>query len=339
MDAAALRILDANMNRAREALRVVEDYARFALDDRAAAAAAKDMRHALGRAAAQGALPAGDALAARDAAGDVGRTAKTAGELRRDSSEAVLAASFARLGESLRVLGEFGKLAAPPDASRPDGALAEVAPPLAALAEDLRYRAYELEQRLRSRGALRGRFRRVRLYVIITAELCRDDWLVTAEGALRGGAGCLQLREKALPDAELLRRAKALRAACDRHGALLVINDRPDIAALAAADGVHLGQDDLPVAQARRVVGGRLLIGKSTHTSAQVAAALDEQPDYIAVGPVFQSPTKPQDHVAGTALVRYAAGRTELPVVAIGGLMAQVAGEVIAAGASCLCVC
>ncbi|HMQ16160.1 MAG TPA: thiamine phosphate synthase, partial [Phycisphaerae bacterium] len=279
---------------------------------------------------------------------------KTADELRRDSSEAVLAASFARLGESLRVLGEFGKLAAPPgaspsDASPPDVAPADIAPadvapadvasPLAALAEDLRYRAYELEQRLRSRGGLRAGFRRVRLYVIITAELCREDWLATAEAALRGGGGCLQLREKALSGAELLRRAKALRAVCDRHGALLVINDRPDIAALAAADGVHLGQDDLPVAQARRVVGARLLIGKSTHTTEQVAAALDEQPDYIAVGPVFQSPTKPQDHVAGTALVRYAAARTELPLVAIGGLRAEVAGEVIAAGASCLCVC
>lgn len=320
MDIDVLRILDANLNRAREALRVIEDHARFALDDQDAAAAAKDLRHDLVQSATE--LPAERLLMARNTAGDVGRTLKTAAELRRGDAVDVVRAGFARLTEALRVISEYGKVAAPA---------------LAAAAERLRYRAYELETCALLRAEPRAGFRRVRLYVIITAALCRADWLVTAEAALRGGAACLQLREKSLGDGELLRRARDLRGLTSRYGALLVINDRPDIARLAAADGVHVGQDDLPVAEARRIAGSRLLVGKSTHTEEQVRAAVEEQPDYIAVGPMFPSPTKPQAHVPGPGLLARAAELTELPLVAIGGITPENAREVVAAGALCAC--
>jgi thiamine-phosphate pyrophosphorylase len=321
MDSTLDRLLDANLNRAREALRVIEDYLRFACDDADAAARAKSLRHQL--AALRTKLGGDQLLVARDVAGDVGREQKAAGERARDSLDAVVRAEFGRLAESLRALGEFGKLG---DA------------PAAAAAERLRYAVYELEQCVLLRAQLRERFRSVRLYVILTEALCRRGWLETAESAIRGGAGCIQLREKNLPDAELLRRALRLRELTAAHSVLLIVNDRPDIARLGGADGVHLGQEDLSVAEARRIAGGRLLIGLSTHTREQLDAAVVQVPDYIAVGPMYPSATKPQPHVAGQGLLAEAVLRTSIPIVAIGGIAAERASELAAAGARCLCV-
>jgi thiamine-phosphate pyrophosphorylase len=321
-DESVLRILDVNLNRAREALRVIEDHARFTLDDADLAATAKALRHAL-REIAQSA--GGDALlAARDIENDVGRDAHTDAELQRGSSEDVVRAALGRLSEAARSLGEYGKLVSRETALR---------------AEAVRCAAYELEQRILLRGALRRRFRDVRLYVIVTENLCRRPWEQTAEAALHGGATCIQLREKSLPDAELLRRAARLRRLSAAHGALLIINDRPDVAWLCGADGVHVGQEDLPVREARRIVGPRLLIGRSTHTVEQIDVAIAERPDYIAVGPMFASATKPSDAVAGARLLAEAARRTQIPLVAIGGVTAGATGALIGAGASCVCAC
>lgn len=322
MNNEVLRILDVNINRAREALRVIEDYARFVLDDADAAEVAKRQRHALRDIVA--AAGADALLEARDIVSDVGRELKTAGELRREAPDDIVRAAFGRLSEAARGLAEYGKL---------------LSPPAAAPAETLRYCAYELEQRIVLRGTRRALFRNVRLYVLITAELCRGDWLATAEAALRGGAGCLQLREKTLGDRELLHHARQLRKLTSEHDALLAINDRPDIAKLAAADIVHLGQDDLSVKAARRVAGAGILVGQSTHTLEQFAAALPDEPDYLAVGPMFQSDTKPQDHIAGPQMLTDAASRTQIPIAAVGGITADNAGAIIAAGASCVCVC
>lgn len=322
MDAATARILDANLNRAREALRVIEEYARFVCDDAAAAAAAKQLRHELPALADALGRPA--LLDARDTIGDVGRELRTESESRREDAEDVVRAALARATEALRALAEYGKLV--------NTAAAESA-------EKLRFRAYDLEQVMLLRAPLAARLRRVRLYVIITAAFCRRDWLEAAELALQGGAACLQLREKGLPDAELLRRAAALRELTARHAALFIVNDRADIARLVGADGVHVGQHDLPVAAVRKIAGSRMLIGRSTHNAGQVAAGLSEHPDYLAVGPMFASTTKPQAHVAGIETLRAAAEHTALPLVAIGGITTENAAAVRAAGASCLCVC
>jgi thiamine-phosphate pyrophosphorylase len=321
-----LRIIDANLNRAREALRVIEDYARFALDDADAAGATKVTRHELRQISAEAARVAGPhaLLTSRDIESDVGRELKTAAETQRTTSEDVVRAEFARFSECVRSIAEFGKL---------------VSPAITPVAEALRYRGYALEQRISLRGGLRARFRKLRLYVIITEALCRRPWLDTAEAAIRGGAACIQLREKQLTDADLLRRARTLRELTARHGALFIVNDRPDIARLAGADGVHLGQDDLPVKDARHIAGGHMLVGKSTHTLAQLDAALAEEPDYVAVGPMFASATKPQPTIAGIELLAAAASRTALPLVAIGGITAAVAPAVRAAGSCCICVC
>jgi thiamine-phosphate pyrophosphorylase len=186
-----------------------------------------------------------------------------------------------------------------------------------------------------------SRFDSVRLYVLVTAELCRGDWLATAGAAIEGGAECVQLREKHLSDRELLRRATALTELAHSRNALCIINDRPDIAGLAGADGVHLGQDDLGVAEVRRVVGERLLVGKSTHSREEVVVAAAEGPDYLAIGSMFASHTKPQVRAVASREVLIVAARSEFagPIVAIGGIDAENVGQLVLAGVTRVAVC
>ncbi len=316
------RILDANANRAREAARVLEDYARFALDDAQLSGRAKQIRHGVVAALTQAGLA--NVVRNRDIVEDVGRDIQTDREYRRDGPADVVAAASARLSEALRVLEEYGKTV---DAG------------LGRAFEQLRYQGYELERRLRIGVEAARRFGHVRLYVLLTESLCAGDWFDTARAVIDGGADCLQLRDKALPDGELLKRARRLAALCRERGALFIMNDRPDLAVAAQADGLHVGQEDLPVAAARRVLGPGPIIGVSTHTPQQVRAAVAEAPDYIAVGPMFASDTKPQPHVPGPALLEAARAQTSLPLVAIGGIRLENSLEVVQAGARCICVC
>jgi len=156
--------------------------------------------------------------------------------------------------------------------------------------------------------------------------------------AVAGGVDIYQLREKELPEAELTALAGATRAICERLGALFIVNDRPSVAAAAGADGVHVGQEDMDVAAVREIVGEQLLIGLSTHTAAEIDAVDPAIVDYIGVGPVHATPTKPGRPAVGTALVRYAAAHSPVPFFAIGGLDAHNIGEVLAAGAERVCV-
>lgn len=155
------------------------------------------------------------------------------------------------------------------------------------------------------------------------------------ERALRGGVDIVQLRMKDASDAEIVAAGRRLRATCDAHGALLIVNDRPELAVAVGADGVHIGQDDVAVAQARRIVGGARLVGLSTHSAAQVdAACADPDVDYIGVGPVHETPTKPGRAAVGLELVGYAAARATVPFFAIGGIDERSAATVREAGAT-----
>ena len=181
------------------------------------------------------------------------------------------------------------------------------------------------------------KFDTVKLYVLLTEALCRGDWYETAEAALAGGARAIQFREKQLADIELLDRARRIRELCERHEALLIVNDRPDIALAAGAHGVHLGQEDPPVSEARRILGDECIIGVSTHTVEQAKAALADMPDYVAVGPMFASRTKPQDHIAGPETLVAVRGLTSLPLVAIGGITLENAAQCAPADALAVC--
>jgi thiamine-phosphate pyrophosphorylase len=151
--------------------------------------------------------------------------------------------------------------------------------------------------------------------------------------AVAGGVDVVQLREKHLPDDELVAVAKALQALCERIGALLIVNDRPLVAREAGAAGAHVGQDDMPVGQVRELVGPEMLVGLSTHARAEIDAREAQMADYIAVGPVHETPTKPGRPAVGLDLVRYAAARAPRPFFAIGGLDADNLSEVLDAGA------
>jgi thiamine-phosphate pyrophosphorylase len=147
------------------------------------------------------------------------------------------------------------------------------------------------------------------------------------------------LREKDLTDRELLNRANRLARLCHEHDALFILNDRPDLAVLCAADGVHLGQDDMLVSAARRIVPPTCLVGISTHTIEQIEDAITQAPDYLAVGPMFATPTKPQDHIAGPETLAAARQRTSLPLVAIGGIDEENVEAVLSAAPCCICAC
>lgn len=315
MNGPLLRLLDANANRAREALRVLEDYARFVIDDAAMSMALKELRHDLA-----GATRAfvGEAVLYRDTPGDVGTDNKTPAELKRADVRDIVTAAGKRLGEALRAIEEYLKALSPPDAAR---------------VESIRYRFYDVEHRLAfSLAPCGGRFDGVLLYVLVTESVCRRPWLEAAEEAILGGADCIQLREKDLDGGEFLRRAAKLVDLCGRHGVPCIINDRPDIALLSGAAGVHVGQTDLPVREARKLIGPTRSVGVSTHTIEQAKQAVADGADYVGVGPFFRSPTKPRDFVAGPAFARAVAETIPLPAFAIAGITAANVDEVLATG-------
>ncbi len=183
----------------------------------------------------------------------------------------------------------------------------------------------------------RARLRDARLYLVCGAAGDGRDLRAFLDAALRGGVDLVQLREKdpAVGDAQILAAARTFREACDAHRALFVLNDRPDLAAAAHADGVHVGQDDMPVADVRALVGEDVLLGRSTHTPEQVEDAAVADIDYFAVGPVHATPTKPGRPAVGLELIRRAASAPRaVPWFAIGGIDATNVGAVVEAGAT-----
>ncbi|HYH59254.1 MAG TPA: thiamine phosphate synthase [Thermoleophilaceae bacterium] len=178
-------------------------------------------------------------------------------------------------------------------------------------------------------AAHRARLERARLY-LVTDEHTDDE---TLSEALAGGVDVLQLRAKDAPDDAVMAAAERFRLFCAEHGALFVVNDRPDLAVAARADGVHVGQDDASVADARAAVGSELAIGVSTHSREQLAAARTTDADYVCVGPVYATPTKPDYPAVGLDLVRHAAVTADRPWFAIGGIDGTNVREVAAAGA------
>jgi thiamine-phosphate pyrophosphorylase len=183
----------------------------------------------------------------------------------------------------------------------------------------------------RSGADRRARLRDAHLYFVAD----RAGLERALEGALRGGADLVQLRDKTATDEELAPAAAWVAARCAAHGALFVLNDRPDLAAALGADGVHVGQDDMPVAEARAIVGDDAIVGLSTHSIPQADAGARSGADYIAVGPVHATPTKEGRPAIGLDPVRHAAAHVDgVPWFAIGGIDPRTVGAVVAAGAT-----
>jgi thiamine-phosphate pyrophosphorylase len=184
----------------------------------------------------------------------------------------------------------------------------------------------------------RARLAAARLYLVCDSAPARHNLPDLLRAAAGGGVDVVQLRDKLLADEELVAVAHAARALCERLGLLLIVNDRPSVAGEAGADGVHIGQDDAPVSDVRELLGDEMLIGLSTHTPEQIDAADGTLVDYIGVGPIHETPTKPGRPAVGLELIRYAAAHAPVPFFAIGGLDAGNVGEAIDAGATRVCV-
>lgn len=300
--------MDANFNRCREAFRVMEEYCRFGLNNQPLSARAKQLRHQLCEAISR--LDAGKLLCSRDTDGDVGKTTQVDGQLRRQSIEDCFTAAAKRASEALRALAEASQA---------------IDVNVAAVAEKLRFETYALEKDVVLKAAVSGRFAGVRLYVLINAgpETPVADVLSLTRDCITGGADCLQLRAKGLTDKALLSLAEQFVELCKDGGLVSIINDRVDIAVLSGADGVHLGQDEISPTQAQKLAKTPLIIGASTHTPDELEGAIEAGYDYVAIGPAFASPTKPDIEGGGIDYIQKALNLLEkaaLRHVAIGGI-------------------
>jgi thiamine-phosphate pyrophosphorylase len=318
------RLLDANFNRATEGFRVAEDTARFVLDDGDLSSSLKSMRHELAGMAKTIGL---DLLSGRDSSGDVGReTGVRVGSGQRNLID-LTRANLKRAQESLRALEEF--------AQTPElhGSLDVAA------AESLRYRAYDCERLLVGRLSRRLHAERVcGLYVIVDQQVVGSRSPIdVAEQAARGGAAVIQLRDKLSPKADILRVAAEMMKVCAQHDVLFVVNDYVDIAAAIGAPAVHIGQTDIPVEAARRLLPLDAIVGVSCHSEEDVLRARTVGADYIAVGSVFPTVQKENPIVVGTGLVSWAREQVgDVPLVAIGGIDTTNVADVVSAGADAI---
>lgn len=308
LDSAVYRILDANLDRAREGLRIIEEWCRFGLNDAQLTDECKHLRQEL-------AIWHSEAIrATRDTPNDPGTDLTHPQEQQRSSVAQILRINFCRVQEALRVLEEYGKL------SSPD---------MGATCKQMRYRVYSLESRLTGHQRLQ-KLQQSSLY-LVTAPSSR--LLETVEAALQGGLTLVQYRDKEADDATRLRNAEKLKRLCHQYNALFIVNDRVDLALAVDADGVHLGQQDAPIAFARQLLGSQRLIGRSTHNPDDLRRAIQEGADYVGVGPVYETPTKAGRAAAGLEYVRHAATHASIPWFAIGGIDTENLHEVLTAGA------
>lgn len=320
-----LRIVDANFNRIGEGLRLLEEIARLLLNDAALTQQLKTMRHELIR---------GDysfhqqLLQSRNSEGDIGIDIEVPGEEKERELPMVLVANSRRVQESLRTLEELAKV--PGTAPELDSVKFKQA----------RFNLYMIEQQLLSRLLRQDKLEHISgLYVIMDTQALKGrHHIEVASQVIRGGARTIQLRDKVQSKEKLLPVAKQLRTLCTEHNVLFIINDYLDVALDTDADGLHLGQDDLPVQVARKLLPLGKILGCSTTTVEQALAAQSEGADYVAVGSIYPTPSKEATEVVGLERLRQIRQAISLPLVAIGGITKDNASDVIAAGADSVAV-
>ena len=309
MQQAVYRILDANLDRAREGLRIIEEWCRFGLNNPELTEECKKIRQELAQ------LHGAAIRQARNTPEDVGTDLTHPQEETRGSIEALLQANLCRVQEALRVLEEYGKL---------------YQTQMGVICKQMRYRVYALESYLLNQDRLKL-LENAHLYLVTSPT---DDLLDAVESALQGGLTLVQYRDKEADDNIRLVQAQQLCQLCHQYGALLIVNDRVDLALAVNADGVHLGQQDIPIALAREVLGFQKLVGRSTTNPDEMAAAIAEGADYIGVGPVYATPTKPDKKPSGLEYLKYAAANCPIPWYAIGGIDVSNLHEVLSTGAT-----
>ena len=311
-DQAIDRILDANLDRAREGVRIIEEWCRFGLNNSQLANQCKQLRQDLAR------WHTRQLREARDTPGDPGTTLSHPQEEERSSIESLLQANLCRVQEALRVLEEYGKLCQPE---------------MGSAFKQMRYEVYTLESNLLS-NYRHQQLEQCRLYLVTSPSA---QLLPTVEAALQGGLKLVQYRDKEGDDAQRLVNGQELCQLCHCYEALFIMNDRVDLALAVNADGVHLGQQDIPISLARQLLGGQKIIGRSTTNPEEMERAIAEGADYIGVGPVYETPTKQSKPAAGLEYVTHAQN-CPIPWFAIGGIDPNNFHEVLGAGAERIAV-
>lgn len=327
MDRSVYRIIDVNFNRGREAVRMMEEYCRFTLNSRPLSSRAKNLRHRF-----CGLIDRFDTdllMASRDSQLDVGRALSVDDQLKRQDLKDCFIAAAKRLTEALRVLAETTQI---------------IDPAAAAEFEDLRFCAYSLEKDVSLAANARGKYANVRLYVLITVrpEDSISNIKKLAKACAAGGADCIQVRAKGIDDSRALDISKEVVNICADNGVVSIVNDRVDIAVLSQADGVHLGQGDISVEQGKSLQSSPLIFGVSTHSVEQLRTAIDGGADYVGIGPVFETNTKPLERVAGLEYVKSAIeilADSGIAHAAIGGITLENIDKVLSAGAKTIAVC
>jgi len=330
------RIIDVNANRAREATRVIEDYARFVLEDADLSAKARSIRHNLVNIL----KPCSQQmLSIRDIQSDIGKETVTSVK----TTPEIIISNFRRLSESLRSISEYSKTIIKDNLCKSVSSVVRDV-------ERLRFETYQLEQEFFFILQPNKVFDKVRLYVLVPS--VRNDRII--RDLIKGGVSAIQLRvntsspfplplrsgggvpivsgeerigegsgTESLTDKELLKQAIKLRKITRTHKVLFIINNRIDIALLSNADGVHLGETDCSVRDARRILGSDKIIGATSHSIKEALDAQRNGADYISVGPMFSSPTKPHLKPAGFSYLKEVAKKIHIPYVAIGGITAS----------------
>jgi len=320
-----LRIIDANLNRIGEGLRFLENLARLLLNDTALTQQLKTMRHKL----ITSDWPSYQQLIqARDTEGDVGLNIKALEQEKPRQLPTMVAANAKRVQESLRTVEELAKLPG-------------IIPKLdSEKLQQARFNLYTIEQKLLSKLLRQDKIKRLPgLYVIIDSQALKGrSHAEVAKQAIQGGARTIQLRDKLHNKKELLPIAQQLKNLCADRGVLFIVNDHLDLALATDADGLHLGQNDLPLKVARQLLPIDKILGVSTTSVEQATMAESEGADYIAVGSIHPTTSKETAKVIGLEGLRQIRQAVTLPVVAIGGITRDNATEVIAAGADSVAV-
>lgn len=308
--AAAWRACDASANRAGEALRVIEDTLRFMLDDPFLSQETKNVRHDLAAVLCRDDFALRSAV--RDVAGDVGAGSRAQAGLGRTTAGDLIAANASRAAQALRSLEECSAL---------------IAPPAVADFERLRYRVYTIERAALTAARAADRLAGVTLCVLVDGRRDATAFATLVESLFDAGVRMIQIRDKSLAVPALAERTRAAVRIARRHAhetaaapPLVIVNDRADVAAALAADGAHTGEDDLPTALVRRVVGPGALVGRTAHTLAEARAAVLDGADYLGVGPCFPSATKDFPASAPRDFLHAVGAEIGLPTFAIGGI-------------------
>ena len=302
------RILDANLDRVREGLRIIEEWCRFGLNQADLTEECKNLRQETAR------WHQSNLRSARDTPNDPGTDLTHPQEEERSNLQAVLQANFCRVEEGMRVLEEYGKL---------------YDPNLAISFKQMRYRVYILESKILAHDRYQ-KLLAAKLYLVTHPS---DNLIEIVDAALEGGVTLVQYRDKEVDDTLRISRAQQLCELCHSYGALFLVNDRVDVAVAVNADGVHLGQQDIPIALARQILGSNRIVGRSTTNPDEMRRALEGGADYIGVGPVYETPTKPGKAAAGLEYVSFAAQYSPIPWFAIGSITPNNLRDVMGAGA------